>query len=210
MGPTSREGSHAAVDLYWLPLGAGGHSVRINGLIFEAIAARMHHRQPRDLYHSALEITLGARRYTIEMAPVWNERSPERGVVSEGAVGDRRLGRWRAFRYEIRCWPEGRIPDVAEAVDSPQRLSDDELTAARVLELAPEVPTAVWGRDELHAGEMWNSNSVVSWLITAAGIDPCSAVLPAGGRAPGWDAGITVARRRSSSRLTDVEAQAAA
>jgi hypothetical protein len=33
------------------------------------------------------------------------------------------------------------------------------------LELVPEVPTLVWGRDELRAGEMWSSNSVVSWLL---------------------------------------------
>jgi hypothetical protein len=31
----------AAVDLYWLPLGAGGHFVRLNGRIYEALAARM-------------------------------------------------------------------------------------------------------------------------------------------------------------------------
>ena len=28
------------VDLYWLPLGAGGHCVRVNGLVYEAVAAR--------------------------------------------------------------------------------------------------------------------------------------------------------------------------
>jgi hypothetical protein len=31
------------VDLYWLPLGAGGHSVRLNGRLFEAVAARVQH-----------------------------------------------------------------------------------------------------------------------------------------------------------------------
>jgi hypothetical protein len=31
----------AAVDLYWLPLGARGHSVGLNGLVFEALAARL-------------------------------------------------------------------------------------------------------------------------------------------------------------------------
>ena len=30
----------SSVDLYWLPLGAGGHCVRINGRIFEALSAR--------------------------------------------------------------------------------------------------------------------------------------------------------------------------
>jgi hypothetical protein len=50
--------SESAVDLYWLPLGAGGHSVRLNGLVFEAVAARVQHRDRSDLYHSALEIYL--------------------------------------------------------------------------------------------------------------------------------------------------------
>ena len=44
----------ASVDLYWLPLGAGGHSVRLNGRVYEAVAARLLRRAPRDLYHSAL------------------------------------------------------------------------------------------------------------------------------------------------------------
>jgi len=31
----------AAVDLYWLPLGAGGHFVRLNGRLYEALDARL-------------------------------------------------------------------------------------------------------------------------------------------------------------------------
>ena len=31
--------SRASIDLYWVPLGAGGHSVRLNGRINEAVAA---------------------------------------------------------------------------------------------------------------------------------------------------------------------------
>jgi hypothetical protein len=184
----------AAVDLYWLPLGAGGRSVRFNGLVFEAVAARVHHRTPCDLYHSALDVRTGADRYVIEMAPVWNERARERGVVAEGAVGSRRLGRFSLFRYEIRRWRDGRIPDIAEATDSPRRLSDDPDVARRVLELVPQVPTLVWGRDELHSGDMWNSNSVVAWLLTRAGIDARAVRPPAGGRAPGWTAGLATAR----------------
>jgi len=30
-----------AVDLYWLPLGAGGHSVRLNGRVYEAALAEI-------------------------------------------------------------------------------------------------------------------------------------------------------------------------
>jgi len=44
----------AAVDLYWLPLGAGGHSVKHNGRVFEAIVARKEGRPALDIYHSAL------------------------------------------------------------------------------------------------------------------------------------------------------------
>jgi len=43
----------AGIDLYWLPLGAGGHCVRLNGKVFEAVAARRQRRGRCDLYHSA-------------------------------------------------------------------------------------------------------------------------------------------------------------
>jgi hypothetical protein len=50
-------------------------------------------------------------------------------------------GRFRLFRYEIRCWRDGVIPDVAEAVESPQRLSADPDHARQLLELVRQVPT---------------------------------------------------------------------
>ena len=186
----------SAIDLYWLPLGAGGHSVRLNGLVFEALAARLQHRDRRDLYHSALEVRVPEGRFVIEQAPAWGE-SGDRGVIAEGPVGMRALGRLRLFRYEIRCWPDGVIPDVAEAVESPQRLSEEAGCARRLLELVAQVPTPVWARDELGAGEMWNSNSVISWLIVRSGLDVQAIRSPAGGRAPGWRAGVVVAERQA-------------
>ena len=42
---------------------------------------------------------------------------------------------------------------------------------------------------------MWNSNSLISWLITCSGLDVESVRMPTRGRAPGWEAGIVVARR---------------
>jgi hypothetical protein len=185
----------AAVDLYWLPLGAGGHSVKWNGRIYEAVAARFGRRPACDLYHSALQIEVGDERFVIEQAPVHDWSGAERGVVAEGAVGARWAARLRIFRYEIRLWPDGHIPDVAEAVDSPRRLSSDEACVRRVLTLIPQVPTPVWGRDELRTGEMWNSNAVISWVIARSGIDAGAVQPPAGGRAPGWNAGLEVARR---------------
>lgn len=184
----------AGIDLYWLPLGAGGRSVRLNGIAFEAVAALAQRRPRRDLYHSALEVVAPEGRFVVEQAPAW-AGPPERGVVAEGAVGLRALGRLRLFRYEVRRWRDGVIPDVAEAVASPVRLGDDPAQAGALLALAPQVPTPVWGRDSLGAGEMWNSNSTISWLLTRAGVDAAAVPLPPGGRAPGWDAGIAVAAR---------------
>jgi hypothetical protein len=192
----SVSGAGAAVDLYWLPLGAGGRWVRLYGRIYEALAARAQRRPPCDLYHSALRVEVDEGAFVIEQAPVRDWSGERRGVVAEGAVGSRRAGRFRIFRYEIRLWPGGRIPDVAEAVDSPTRLTDDEDRARRVLDLIERVPTPVWGRDELATGEMWNSNSVIAWVIASSGIDAEAIRPPAGGRAPGWRAGLEVARRQ--------------
>ena len=189
--------ARASVDLYWLPLGAGGHSVRLNGKVFEAVVAWLERRDRCDLYHSALELQVPEGRFVIEQAPVWSERE-ERGVVAEGAVGVGALGRFPLFRYEVRRWREGSIPDLDEAVESPQRLSDDPACAWRLLELVPHVPTPVWGRDELRAGEMWNSNSTISWLIARSGLSVESLAPPRGGRAPGWNAGIVIARRQEA------------
>ena len=188
--------SEPGVDLYWLPLGAGGHSVRLNGRVFEAVAARLARRPPCDLYHSGLVVRVPDGRFVIEQAPVRDKNGWERGVVAEGAVGSRWAGRFRIFRYEVRRWRDGVIPDIGEAVESPQRLTDDPSLAQHVLDLVPAVPRLVWGRDESRAGEMWNSNSLTSWLIARSGLHVESVHPPAGGRAPGWEAGLVVARRQ--------------
>jgi hypothetical protein len=184
-----------AVDLYWLPLGAGGWFVRLNGKAYEALVAARERRPRLDLYHSALVVCVPEGRFVIESAPIPDGDSAARGVVSEGAVGDRALGRLRMFRYELRRWRDGVIPDLDDAVDSPRRLTEDSAIGRRLLDLVPRVPSPVWGRDELRTGDMWNSNSFVSWLVTASGLDADSIRPPAGGRAPGWSAGIVVARR---------------
>ena len=183
----------SGVDLYWLPLGAGGHSIRLNGRIFEAIAAGRSRRPRRSLYHSALVVQVADGRFVVEMTPRGRRGGEERGVVSEGPVGARWAVRCRLFRYEVRRWRDGVIPDVAEAVESPQRLTDDSVLAQRVLDLVQSVPMLVWGRDEVHAGEMWNSNSITSWLLARGGLPAESIRPPAGGRAPGWRSGIVVA-----------------
>jgi hypothetical protein len=189
----------ASVDLYWIPLGAGGHSVRFNGRVFEAIEAARQRRQRCDIYHAALVVELGGDRYTIEVAPSPDADEASRGVVATGAVGSRYLGWWRLFRYEVRRWRGGSIPDLVEAVGAPSRLTTDASAARRVLDLVATIPTPVWGRDELHAGEMWNSNSVVSWVVAGSGLRADLLRPPPCGRAPGWRAGLEVARRGAGS-----------
>jgi hypothetical protein len=189
----------AAVNLYWLPLGAGDHCVRWSGRLFEVLAAGLGHRGRRDLYHSALEVQLGTDRFVIEMAPVWKDAEPDRGVACEGAVGLPWLGRSRLFRYEVRCWRSGVIPDASEAVDSPRRLSANAVQAQQVLELAAAFPTATWGRDELQTGEMWNSNSLIAWLLARTGHETDTIEPPSHGRAPGWHAGLVVATRETDA-----------
>ncbi|HET8743125.1 MAG TPA: hypothetical protein VFM41_10925 [Gaiella sp.] len=131
-----------SVDLYWLPLGVGGRSVRLNGLAFEAIAAGLARRDRFDLYHSALEVR---RRH------------------------------------------EG-LSDIAEAVESPRRLSEDLERARRVLDRAAGADAGL-GRDQLGVGEMWNSNSTSRGCSPAPGSTSTrstpspAAVRPAGGPA---------------------------
>ncbi|MBA3431021.1 MAG: hypothetical protein H0U16_06020, partial [Actinobacteria bacterium] len=142
-------GSRAGIDLYWLPLGAGGHFVRFNGRVYERLHAYLEHRRPVDLYHSALEVTVPEGRFVIENAwPIPNLDPAARGVTVQGPVANRHLARFRLFRYEVRRWPNGTISDADQAVSSPQRVSDDEADARLVLALAERVPAHVWGRDE--------------------------------------------------------------
>jgi hypothetical protein len=187
------------VDLYWIPLGAGGHVVRLNGRVYEAIKAFIEHRPRYGLLHSALEVGVPEDRFVIESAPIPDQSGRARGVVAEGPVGTRWAGRFRLFRYEIRRWPGGSIPDSNEAIGSPLRVTNDLARAQGVLDLVPSVPTPVCGRDELHTGDMWNSNSLISWLLARAGVDTDQIQPPSGGQAPGWNAGLVVARRSGAS-----------
>lgn len=181
------------VDLYWIPLGAGSPVVQASGRLFEAISAAAHRRPRCDLYHAALVVNAPEGCFTIEQAAVPDGHGADRGVVAVGPVGLRALGRFRLVRYEVRCWRDGIIPDLDAAVDSPVRLTTDADIASRVLTVLPGVPTPVWGRDAACTGEMWNSNSVVAWTLTASGVDISALQPPDRGRAPGWIAGRMIA-----------------
>jgi hypothetical protein len=145
-------------------------------------------------------IELDGERYTVELAPSPNADEASRGVIATGPVGTRWISWLRIFRYELRCWRGGTIPDLTWAVGGPRRACADRATVRRLLQLMPRVPRLVWGRDELHTGDMWNSNSVIAWLLASAGLATDNLGPPAGGRAPGWHAGLTVAAEASNSQ----------
>ena len=193
----------ASVHLYWVPLGAGDntHCVRTNGRIFEWMQATLERRDRFDLYHSALAVKVDGVDFAIEMGPAWGNRVSERGVVGEGPVGLPSLGRWKFFRYEVRCCRAGAIPDAAYAVGGPVQLDTDLLRARKLLDLVPKFPTATWGRDELRTGDMWNSNTLTSWLLASSEHD-VEGVMPLSGRAPGWSAGLQVASRLAARAST--------
>lgn len=183
----------SVVDLYWIPLGAGGRFVRANGILYEAIRAAIERRARCDLYHAVLAIRLEGPTYWVEMTPVPDRNGDRRGVVAEGPVGLRPLGRLRTFRYEVRRWCDGVVPDLCYAVASPVRVTAEQPAARQVFDLLPRAPAHVWGRDVLGVGDMWSCNSIVSWTLATAGIDVGAIPLPRRGRAPGWLAGLAAA-----------------
>lgn len=188
--------SHTGVYLYWIPLGAGGTGfVSLNGRIYERLVARRQRRPALDLYHTALEVRLSAARFVVEtMWPRPDRGTATRGVLVEGAVFSEVLGFTRLFRYEVRRWRDGLLPDADHAVGGARLVLAGVEPAVRLLDLVERVPPLTWGRDPTGSGDMWNSNSVVSWLLTMGGADMSDTLPPPHGRAPGWGAGVEVAR----------------
>src|SRR5690606_13103596 len=76
------------VDLFWIPLGAGGSGfVRFNGRVYERWAAVRQHRTPLHLFHTALRVTGPSGRFLIEtMWPSPPGPPHTRGVVLQGPV----------------------------------------------------------------------------------------------------------------------------
>lgn len=187
--------SISQVELLWIPLGSGGpRLVCWSGRIYERCCALLEHRDVCDLYHSALRVRdEEGTTVTIEVAPAWGTLERDRGVVRTGPVGTRLLGRFTLFRYEVRCWRDGVVPDAAAAVPGPLTLATDRRRTGLLLDQVSLVPAPTWGRRAPGTTEMWNSNSVVSWLLLSSGHSLPD--LPVRGRAPGWRSGVELALR---------------
>jgi len=195
--PPQGPSSPTAVNLFWLPLGGDECSGRSNGRVFEAYAARRRHRPERDLYLSVLEVTLGPDHFVIETTPVRDDQEADQGGVSEGPVGAGRLGRSPLLRYEVRRSFDGASSEDAGAANRPSCVGRDGANARHLLGLVPQIPDLTWGRDQLGAGDAWNSNLMVAWLLGRSGHHVRDVVPPPHCRAPGWAAGLALARARA-------------
>lgn len=195
MGPVTG----CAIDLYWLPVGAGTSRFQQSSLrLWEAIEAARARRPRVRLFHSALKIATGpGESYTLELTPVFTGGTVP--PLATGPVGFRGADRLRLFGYQLLCQPGDRLPDEEWATVGPTRLTEDCGVVQRVLEVAPTVPRHVWGRRVRGTGEMWTSDSVISWVLARSGIDLSAMSPPDGGRAPGWSAGLAVARRERAA-----------
>lgn len=193
-----------AVEVVWVPVGAGERVsvVAVSGWVYERVLAALARRRPRRLVHAALVVHLppppGADEskrgtWTVEMVPAWS--GPQGTAVAlEGPVGFTVLGRSRLFRYEVRVLPGEAIPDIEHAI-ARTVLDEGDERAGLLLACVSDVPRLTWGRPVGTAG-MWNSNSVVAWLLRASGHDLKHVHPPDGWRAPGWDAGLAVGASR--------------
>ena len=132
--------------------------------------------------------------------PIPDENGASRGAVVEGPVFSRTFSAWRGLRHEVCVWRDGTIFDAGWAVESPQCVTSGAHVARRAIELASQVPARVSGRDEAGVGDIWNSTSVVSWILAPAGLDMDGIRPPARGAAPRWHAGFALARRFAEDR----------
>ena len=177
----------AAVELYWIPLGAGGHCVRFNGRIFEALDAAR--RAPSALRPLPRGARRPARRPALHDRARRRRRTPTRRAAASSAPAPSAAATsagCACFATRFAAGEADRSPTWTTRSAGRCRLTTDPGVARRLLDLVAAVPRPVWGRDELDAGEMWNSNSVIAWLVATAGL-PADELEPA---AAGQGAGL--------------------
>ena len=107
----------AGADLMWIPLGAGGQVLGLNGKVFEALSALVQRRPRLDLCHAALEVAAGGASYVIELAPVPDRDGENPGVVGESPApakcGTRTRSSPGCWSRPALTWPAWARPRVA-------------------------------------------------------------------------------------------------
>jgi hypothetical protein len=189
----------ASVELYWLPLGAGGWFVRLNGRIYEAIHAFLERRRPLDLYHSALQVRLPEGRFVIENSwPVPDAEPAARG-------GGRPRPRWEPPAGALARVPL-RGPSLAGRHHCGRRGGGGKSAAPeRRPTGGASPPRPRWRAAQPGVGPRRARNGrdvelELGYFMAARprGLPTDTICPPAGGRAPGWAAGLVTALREPS------------
>lgn len=188
------------LELFWLPLGAGGHSVRVNGKVYEALLARAQRRASRDLYHAALVAELPDGHPLSRSGPS-GTGSPAPPIAARWCRARSACVRWavavvplRGAALAGRSHPGPRVRRGRPA--SSHRRRGRRTTCPRRrdrragADLGPRRARAR-GDVELQLRH--------TWVLVRAGLDPSEVQPPSSGRAPGFDAGLAAARREQEA-----------
>ena len=150
----------------------------------------------KTIYHCAIKVQFPENgrcpSHVIELTESLDDQA-ERDRVGEVA----QHGIFGPWSYAIRVFRNGSIEDETNIKETTV-LSTDCDTARNIVQLARDVPLLDYGEKigtKTGAADRWSSNSVVSWILQKAGLDPANIDPPSGGIAPGWDAGITQAKK---------------
>jgi hypothetical protein len=170
---------------------------------WERLRALKAGRSPRELLHVALEVQLdSSTKFVIELVPAgFGPARTSTGVVGNGPILSRALGWMRMFQYEIRRWKNGVVEAKDKSTRPPSTYVITRDQALQIIDGASRAPRHPWGQDVLGNGDMWNSNSLVSFVLVSAGMDPAAIEPPASADWPGWDTGVALARTNATLTL---------
>ncbi len=114
------------IDLYWLPLGAGGSYVRLNGRIFELVEAAINRRGTLDIYHAADS----SRLLVFVHGGYW--RALDKTYVAFIAEAYRRAGITVAMPgYDLV--PDLRIEEIADQIREAFKFAADILSPREIV-----------------------------------------------------------------------------
>lgn len=94
-----------------------------------------------------------------------------------------------SHRVDLYCLPVGAGTGSRGAASRSTKLSS----------LPGSTASAATSTTQLATGDVWNSNSLIAWLLVHSGHDVDAIAPPPGGRAPGWTAGVVAARRAATA-----------
>ena len=183
------------VKVVFIPVGDGSGSDTLTLLANLFV----NNQYGKDLYHTALEVQVDegddCPAYVVELTDYIDGVKDQKahGQVKAGYAEPTWMHALTGQVYGIRKWRNGKIVEGTRAAPNSPIVSDDCDVAQLLLDLVSSVSSNDYGSDDL--GERWTSNSVASYLLQKAGLDPSRIPPPPNGIVPGWNAGIDAAKR---------------